>query len=79
MSFIERERCVVLKAEMWEPGDLLRKVMTTDVESILDENGTRIPRRILLEDRKKGSSQTKFVTKDCRMSKSDGPQKFESS
>lgn len=55
VSYIEKERCLLLKAEMWERGDRLRKVMTTDPERLFEADGVRIPRSVLLRDEKRGT------------------------
>ncbi|MDJ0785856.1 MAG: outer membrane lipoprotein-sorting protein [Myxococcota bacterium] len=55
VSYIEKERCLLLKAEMWEGPERLRKVMTADVERLFDEGGVRIPRSVTLVDQKRGT------------------------
>ena len=56
VSYVERERCVPLKVEMWELGERLRKVLTTDRDKIFEEKGVRMPSLLVLEDLKRGSS-----------------------
>ncbi len=56
VSYVDAATCVPLRVEMWEPGERLRKVMTIDPGSVLEQDGARIPRRVLLEDRRQGST-----------------------
>jgi hypothetical protein len=49
-SYIEVDRCLPLKQEMFEDGDRLRKVMTADRDSVYEENGVRVPRKLLMQD-----------------------------
>ena len=55
VSYIEKDRCLLLRSEMWEKGDRLRKVMTVDVDQLFEEDGVRIPRQVLLSDEKRGT------------------------
>jgi hypothetical protein len=56
VTFVERERCLLLRAEMWEPGGRLRKVLSVDAEAPFEQDGVRVPRRVLLEDQRRGTT-----------------------
>lgn len=56
VSYVARGDCTLVQAEMWEPGERLRKVLTADREVLFEEDGVRLPRRLRLEDRKKESA-----------------------
>ena len=48
--FIDKERCVPVKTELYERGGTLRKVLTAREESISREGGLWIPRELLMRD-----------------------------
>lgn len=59
VAFVDRETCVLLEAEMWEPGERLRKVMTARPDAVIERDGVRVPERVLLRDLKR-ESQTRL-------------------
>ncbi len=68
VSYIEKERCLLLRAEMWESEDHLRKVMTADPSRLFEAAGVRIPRMVLLVDERRGS-QTELELLDVDLGK----------
>lgn len=50
VSYVDRETCVVLKAEFFERGDRLRKRLTADPASLTSENGRWVAREIKMLD-----------------------------
>jgi hypothetical protein len=50
VTYVDRTTCVPLRSEMWERGNRLRKVLTTDPSSLFERNGVRMPRRLQIED-----------------------------
>jgi hypothetical protein len=72
VAFVDRDSCLLVKAEMWESGERLRKVLTTDREAVFEQGSVRIPRKILLEDLKKGSS-TRLEALTIDLDKKVGP------
>jgi hypothetical protein len=74
VAFVDRDTCLLVKAEMWESGERLRKVLTTDREAVFEQGTVRIPRKVLLEDHKKGSSTRLEAVKidlDKKVSRAD--------
>lgn len=61
-TFVASDTCVPLRTEMYEQGDHLRKVMTTDPADVHEENGARVPQRVLLRDLRDKSSTRLVVT-----------------
>ena len=66
VSFIETESCVALKSEMYEDGDRLRKVMTAERESIFEQDGVRLPQKILMKDLR-DESQTELLISEIEV------------
>lgn len=56
VSFVARESCLLMKAEMWQSGEHPRKVLRADLDAVFEHDGVRLPRRVVLEDVKRGSS-----------------------
>jgi hypothetical protein len=50
VSYWDRDTCITLKSEMWEPGGHQRKTLTVDRNSILQDGEARIPRKLRMED-----------------------------
>jgi len=50
VSYIDRETCVVLRIDSYEPGAKLRKIMRADPESVENTGNVSIARAIELED-----------------------------
>jgi len=49
-SYVDASTCVPLRSEMFEAGDRMRKVLTTDRSEIFEKDGVRIPRKLRMED-----------------------------
>jgi hypothetical protein len=54
----DREKCVPLRSEMYEPGGRLRKVQTIDPAALIYSSmaGAWLPQRVTLEDLRDGTS-----------------------
>lgn len=52
VAFIDRESCVPLRTEFYEPTDRMLKVMTADPSTIERVGGIYVPRSLVLEDLK---------------------------
>lgn len=49
---IDKETCVVLRTESWEPGDQLRKALTADTSKIVQQESFWIPRHLTMRDQR---------------------------
>ncbi len=54
-TFVDRERCVPLRVELFEKGDRLAKVLTTPPDRVTREGSVWVPRVARLDDREHGS------------------------
>lgn len=63
LYFIERERCTPLRAEFYERGDKLRKVLEVDVDSIEQVGERFVPMRMVMRDLKLESHTAVSVIK----------------
>ena len=54
-SYIDKKSCVIQKVEFFEKGNKLRKVLTTDTDSIKMVDGKLIPHKLQMNDIKKES------------------------
>ena len=50
VSYIDRETCVLVKAEFFEKGEELRKVLETDPAKITAEEKLHLPRSLVMRD-----------------------------
>jgi hypothetical protein len=50
VSYWDRDLCITLKSEMWEPGRHQRKTLTVDRNAIFQEGEARIPQKLRMED-----------------------------
>ena len=50
VSFVDKETCVVIKTESYEPGDRLRKVLTASPDAILEEAGIHVASEVMMQD-----------------------------
>ncbi len=50
VSYIDRETCVVLRSESYEPGDRLRKVLTASPATIIEEGGIYVASQLTMQD-----------------------------
>ncbi len=66
VSYVEKERCIPLKSEMWESDTRLRKVLTADRDSVHEEKGVRIPLKLRMED-KKDQTATDLLIEDIEL------------
>ncbi len=62
VTYVSQGTCVPAKSEMFEPGGQLRKVMRADLSSLIEQDGVRIPSRLVMEDLLAGSTTTLEVT-----------------
>ena len=68
VSYIEQERCVMLKAEFFERGDRLRKRLTADPTSIELEKGLYIAKKVLMRDIR-DETQTELLVQKINVGK----------
>ncbi len=66
VSHVDRETCVLLKAEMYETHDQLRKVLTADPASISREGRVWVAHELLMRDLR-DSTQTRMVVNDIEL------------
>jgi hypothetical protein len=66
VSYVEKDSCVLLKTEMWEGGERLRKVLTANRDTMHEEDGLRIPRELLMRDLK-NQTETLLVVKEIEV------------
>ncbi len=52
VSYIDKERCGLLQVEMFEAGDVLRKLLTIDPASVVQIEEHWIAKRVSIEDRR---------------------------
>jgi Outer membrane lipoprotein-sorting protein len=50
LSYVDKETCIVLKSESYEPGERLRKVLTAKLEPMYQENGINAPAEVEMKD-----------------------------
>lgn len=50
LSYVDKQTCVVLKSESYEPGDRLRKVLTAKTEPMYQEHGVNAPAEVEMKD-----------------------------
>ncbi len=50
VSYVDRERCVPLRTELYETGDRLRKVMVAPSEKVERQDSVWVPRLVLVRD-----------------------------
>ncbi len=61
ISYVDQETCVILKSEFFEYGERIRKVMSSDPESISQESGLWVARKVVMQDLLEGSSTDLLV------------------
>lgn len=61
VSYVDKERCVVVKMELYGPGARLRKVMTVPADAIHQAGDIWIPREIRMQDVRDGTETTLSV------------------
>ena len=49
-SYIDKESCVVLRTDLYETGNQLRKQLTVDPAAVKDVDGLRYPSELLMKD-----------------------------
>jgi hypothetical protein len=49
-TYVHRETCVVLKSDSYEPGNRLRRVLSADPKSLLEEGGIWIATELVMRD-----------------------------
>lgn len=63
LIYVDRETCLVRKMEFYEPGNRLRRVLSTDVTDLMEEGGLRIPRQIDARDLRDDSTSSLVIEK----------------
>jgi outer membrane lipoprotein-sorting protein len=66
VSYVDKETCVVLRTELYEPGGHLRKLMTVNSGNIEREGGINIPRKLLMQDLR-DKTETRLVVQDIKL------------
>ncbi len=61
ISYVDQETCVILKSEFFEYGERIRKIMISDPQSISQESGLWVARKVVMEDLLEGSSTDLLV------------------
>jgi len=56
ISYVTQEHCDAVRTEMYERGDRLRKVMTTDPSDLHVQKTARIPRKLKMSDERDETS-----------------------
>lgn len=56
ISYVDQQTCVILKSELFEYGDRVRKTLTADPLSITQESGLWVAHKVVMEDLLEGSS-----------------------
>jgi hypothetical protein len=51
LARVDRETCVPLEIEFWEPGEKQTKTLRADPDTIRDEGGARLAHALIVEDR----------------------------
>ncbi len=52
VTYIDKERCGLLQAEMFDKGDVLRKLLTIDPDSVVRIGDRWVAKRVSIEDRR---------------------------
>jgi len=63
---IDKETCVVLRTESWEPGNQLRKVLTADPAEIVQQGSLWIPRSLTMRD-ERDETHTDVLVEDIKI------------
>jgi hypothetical protein len=50
LSYVDKKTCVVIKTESFEAGEKPRKVMTAELDNLLEEDGIRVPAEMVVTD-----------------------------
>ena len=66
VSFIDRETCVLARAEMFQSGSGPRKVLTSDLESVSKEGNVWVAHDLLLRDLRDGT-QTRLLVDEIEI------------
>ena len=66
VSYVDKESCLVLRTELFEHGEHLRKIMTIRTADIYREGGHWIPRKLLMRD-VRDKTETELVLQDISM------------
>ena len=66
ISYIDKETCVVLKSESFEPGRRLRKVLTASPDSIIEQNGIHVVSELRMQD-VRDQTHTSVVIEDMEI------------
>jgi hypothetical protein len=75
VSYIDRETCVVLKSESYEPGDRLRKVLSASPESIIEEGGIHVASELTMHDLR-DETRTTVIVEDLVVDREMDDQEF---
>ncbi len=75
VSYVDRETCVVLKSESYEPGDRLRKVLTASPETIIEEGGIHVASELTMQD-VRDETQTTVIVEDLAVDREIDDREF---
>jgi hypothetical protein len=68
VSFVDQERCIPIRTELYEKGERLRKVMVMPSEEITKEAESWVPRRVLVKDLV-NETQTELLVDEIELDK----------
>ena len=55
VTYVDQEKCVALKAEFYESGETLRRVLEVDPDRVLRSGVSWVPRRLVMKDVRDGT------------------------
>jgi hypothetical protein len=64
--YVDAETCIPLRIEFFEPADSLRKVLTTEAESIVRSGETWVAKDVTMEDLR-NETRSKLRVKDIEI------------
>lgn len=76
VSYVDKETCVVLKSESYEPGKFLRKILKAKPDSVIEENGIHVASEVTMED-KRDETHTDVVVEDLEVDGEISDRKFQ--
>ena len=68
VSFVDQERCIPIRTELYEQGERLRKLLLIPVEEISREADSWVPRHVLVKDLV-NETQTELLVDEIELNK----------
>lgn len=75
VSYLDKETCVVIKSESYESGHRLRKVMTANPDTVIEDGGIHVASEITMQD-VRDETYTNVVVEDLMVDREIGDEEF---